>query len=149
MISVRSIAVVLIALFLVFPGCEDQGNTDVNSPNPGTEPSTYTYKAYTSAGILAVVGALTLARIDSTMIAGTWVLEGVSSIDSVGPQLGTGRLAGELTESKLSLDLNPGWRDNNVVLIGSIEREKIVGTWTWITFAGPRTKGSFEAVKKQ
>ena len=149
MTSVRSIAVALTVLWLVYPGCKDQGDTTVNSLVPGTEPSTYTYRAYTSAGILAVAGTLTMAATDSARIAGTWVLQGISSLDSVGPQLGTGTLAGQLTGSKLSLDLNPGWRDNNVVLIGSIEREKIAGTWTWITFAGPRTSGSFEAVRKE
>jgi hypothetical protein len=149
MTLVRSIAIVLIALFLVSPGCEDHGVATVNSPIPGAEPSTYTYRAYTSAGVLAVIGTLTMARSDSTRIVGTWALEGVSSIDSVGPQVGTGMLAGELKSSKLTLDLNPGWRDHNVILTGSIEGEKIVGSWMWITFAGPRTSGTFEVARKK
>ncbi|HCA80187.1 MAG TPA: hypothetical protein DEP53_10675 [Bacteroidetes bacterium] len=149
MCLVRSIATVLIVLYLGFPGCADQGEATVDSLVPGSEPSAYAYRAYTSAGVLAVVGTLTMARSDSTTIAGTWASEGVSSTDSVGPQLGAGTLAGELTGARLSLNLNPGWADNNVILIGSIEGEKIVGTWTWVTFAGPRTHGTFEAVKKK
>lgn len=90
-----------------------------------------------------------MAKTDSTAIAGTWAFQGVSSVDRVGPQVGSGTLAGELTGSKLSIDLNPGWRDNNVILIGSAQGEKIVGTWSWITFAGPTSNGTFEAVKKE
>jgi len=149
MTSVHSIAIVIGLLCLGLAGCQDQGENAVDSPLPETEPSAYSYRAYTSAGILAVVGTLTLARTDSTRITGTWTLEGVSSTDRVGPQVGTGILAGEFRDPKLSLDLNPGWRDNNVILIGSIQGTKIVGTWAWITFAGPTTNGTFEAVRKK
>lgn len=147
MTPVHSIAAVMIVLCLAFPACEDQGESTVISPLPGAVPTAYSYRAYTSAGLLAVVGTLTLAKTDSTKIAGTWATEGVSSIDRVGPQLGAGTLAGVLTGSTLSVDLNPGWRDNNVILVGSVEGGKIAGTWSWVTFAGPTSNGTFEAVR--
>jgi hypothetical protein len=149
MTFVRLLGVLLIVLCLVSPGCEDKGENSVSSPFPGTDPSAYSYRAYTSAGALAVSGTLTLARTDSTLVTGTWSLEGVSSTDRVGPQIGNGTLAGTLKSSKISVDLNPGWRDNNVILTGVIEGEKIVGTWAWITFSGPTTNGAFEAVRKK
>ncbi len=113
--------IALITLCLVSPACEDHGENPINDPFPGTQPSTYSYRAYTSAGVLAVVGTCTLARTDSTSIGGAWSLEGVSSIDRIGPQVGAGTLAGQLKGSKLSVNLNPGWADNNVILTGSIE----------------------------
>jgi hypothetical protein len=149
MTFIRLLSVAVLVLCLLSPACEDQGEDPVSSPYPGTVPSTYTYRAYTSSGALAVQGTLTLARSDSTTIVGTWTLEGVLSIDRVGPQIGTGTVAGVMTGSTLSLDLNPGWRDNNVILHGTIDGEKIVGTWSWVTFAGPTTNGAFEAVRKK
>jgi hypothetical protein len=137
----------MIWLCLAFPACEDQGDSILASPFPGTDPSTYTYRAYTSAGALAVAGSIILTRTDSTTVAGSWTLNGVSSTDRVGPQIGAGTLAGRIEGSRLSVNLNPGWADNNVILAGSIEGEKIVGTWSWITFAGPTASGSFEAVR--
>jgi hypothetical protein len=145
----HSIAAALILLCLGFPACDDQGENIVSNPFPGPEPSTYTYRAYTSAGVLAVSGSITLARTDSTTVAGSWVLNGISSTDRVGPQIGAGTLAGRIEGSKLSINLNPGWADNNVILAGSVEGEKIAGTWSWVTFAGPASSGTFEAVRKQ
>jgi hypothetical protein len=144
MTFVRSLASVFTVLCLGLAGCEDRG---VESAVPHLAPSKYSYKAYTSGGVLAVVGTVNLAKADSTTVNGTWALESVLSGVQVGPQIGAGTLVGGFTDSKCWFNLNPGWSDNNVFLAGSVEADRIVGTWTWITFAGPTTNGSFEAVR--
>ena len=49
--------------------------------------------------------------------------------------------------TSISMNLNPGWADNNVVLSGTVEKDRISGKWTWITFVGPTAEGTFEAIK--
>lgn len=139
----------LLVLCLSLTACRDQGEESITGPRPGKDPTTYDYRGYTSGGTLAVSGTLTIAAKDSNGIVGTWALEGVGSVDRIGPQIGAGTLQGVLTDSKISIDLNPGWRDNNVILLGSVGEDKISGTWSWVTIAGPTSTGTFEAVKKK
>lgn len=146
---IRAISLIVFAFTISNLVCEDSGDSAVNSPYPDRTPSTYQYRAYTAEGTLAVVGTITLQKTDSEVLAGTWALEGVADINRVGPQLGAGKLAGRLEGPSISVDLNPGWADNNVILAGTVGTDKISGTWTWVTFVGPTSSGSFEAVKKQ
>lgn len=139
----------LLVLCLLLTACKDQGEEFIAGPRPGKDPTTYEYRGYTSGGTLGVSGSMTIAGSDSNGIVGTWVLEGVGSVDRLGPQIGAGILEGTLTDSRITIDLNPGWRDNNVILHGSIQNDRISGTWLWVTFAGPTSTGSFEAVRKK
>ena len=45
------------------------------------------------------------------------------------------------------IDLTPGNADNNAVLQGTWSGHSLSGTWTWITISGPRTTGSFTAIR--
>jgi hypothetical protein len=137
------------AICLHVPACEDSGKSTVNGPLLSPTSASLHYKAYTSSGALAVVGTMTLAKTDTVSVQGSWVLEGVAGVNGVGPQVGTGTLRGRVEGSTISLNLNPGWVDNNVILAGTIESEKISGTWTWVTFSGPTSSGRFEATKSK
>jgi hypothetical protein len=137
--------VVSFAILIFSQGCRDSGDSPVNSLLPGPTPSTYDYRAYTSGGTLAVVGTITLQIRDSLSLTGTWANEGVSDLNKIGPQVGAGTLVGKLDGLSISVNLNPGWADNNVILAGSVEADKISGTWTWVSFIGPTSSGKFEA----
>jgi len=109
-----------------------------------TSPS-YSYLATDSSGIPLVQGLLTLSWKDST-ITGTWKLSKIGNAQNTGPQIGNGTLRGTIHNGIYYIDMNPGWADNNVFLIGRIEDEIFLrGSWTWSTIVGPTNGGTFEA----
>lgn len=126
--------------------CTDEGDPVVSDLQPGY-PVNYSYRGFNAKGVLSVVGTMSLTATDTTSVIGTWAFEGVSPGDQVGPQVGSGRLVGNVQQTAISINLNPGWADNNVLLLGTIGSHRITGRWTWVTFAGPTTDGTFEAVQ--
>jgi hypothetical protein len=70
----------------------------------------------------------------------------------IGPQVDGGQLQGEFTnEGQIVLNLNPTMADNNVRLIGKIDRAggndsgHMTGAWTYSNFTGMANHGLFEA----
>ena len=109
-------------------------------PSSGGDPSgVYSYLA--QIGNAPVVeGRLTLVVADDSSVTGTWELQRVPASDTtitVGPQLGSGTLRGQLAASGLWLDLNPGWADNNVFLsLSSQTAASLAGLWDHSTLLG-------------
>ena len=137
---------IVLALFFSLVACTDEGDSVGSDLHPGV-PVSYSYRGFDAKGLLVVVGPMSLTATDTTSVSGTWAFEGVSAGNHIGPQVGSGRLVGNIQGTTISINLNPGWADNNVILLGTIGSHQITGTWTWVTFAGPTTKGTFEAVK--
>jgi hypothetical protein len=137
-----------LTLFLSLVACADKGDSPVGSLQPGGVPTRYNYKAYNSKGDLAVRGTMTLSIIDTTTVAGIWSFVAVLPAEKVGPQVGTGTLAGTLQKSSISINLNPGWADNNVFLQGTLSSDRITGRWMWSTFIGQTAEGTFEAIRE-
>ncbi|MBI3578064.1 MAG: hypothetical protein HY089_01470 [Ignavibacteriales bacterium] len=138
-------AVLVFTTFIV--GCKDSGeqvagkiNDQINYPTNG-----YTYKAYDSNGNVVVEGTFSLTINKAGEVSGSWAFEKRGQSDKIGPQVGTGSLNGKKDGSAISINLNPGWADNNVFLNGKIENGKITGKWSWSTFIGPTSEGNFEA----
>jgi len=98
-----------------------------------------------------VEGTLTLIVAADSSVSGSWELHRVPGLDptvSVGPQLGNGPLAGQLTTAGVWLDLNPGWADNNVfVALHSESAAELLGTWDHSTIIGPVTGGSVRLLR--
>ncbi|MBF8294515.1 MAG: hypothetical protein HW389_1060 [Bacteroidetes bacterium] len=136
----------VLALSLSLVACTDKGDPVVSDLQPGF-PVNYNYQGFDAKGLLVVAGTMSLTATDTTSVRGTWAFEGISLIDKIGPQVGSGRLVGNIQQTTISINLNPGWVDNNVLLLGTIESHRITGRWTWVTFAGPTTEGRFEAVR--
>jgi hypothetical protein len=137
---------IVLAVSFSLVACTDTGDPVVSDLQPGF-PVNYSYRAFAANGSLVVAGTMSLTATDTTSVTGTWAFEGISLIDKIGPQVGSGRLVGNVKETTISINLNPGWADNNVQLLGTIGSHRITGTWTWVTFVGPTTKGTFEAVQ--
>jgi len=110
----------------------------------------YLYKGFDTNGILVVKGILNLSIGNSNRVQGNWNLQVVKlrPTRKLGPQIGSGKLAGEIHDSKISLNLNPGWFDNNVRLNGQVTATNISGEWGYYGFAGKIVGGKFEAAKK-
>lgn len=119
----------------------------------------YSYKGYDSLQRPIVTGSLTLERIDSTHFRGRWHLIASDSISAIGPQTGTGQLAGTFgPPHAILINLNPGVADNNVFLQGVADTSIFLrglgeppswhGTWEWSTFVGRTNYGTFVAAAK-
>ncbi|MGA3244173.1 MAG: hypothetical protein ABSE41_06140 [Bacteroidota bacterium] len=137
----------VLTLFLPFVACTDRGEQPVESQQPGGVPDKYIYKAYNSKGDLAVSGTMTLVGIDTTSVSGTWSFVEVLPSEKVGPQVGTGNLTGTIQKSSISINLNPGWVDNNVFLQGTVSADSITGRWMWSTFIALTAEGKFQAIR--
>jgi hypothetical protein len=137
---------IVLALSCSLVSCTDNGDPLVSDLQPGF-PVNYDYRGFDAKGSLVVAGTMSMTATDTTSVSGTWAFEGVSLVDKIGPQVGSGRLVGNIQQTTISINLNPGWADNNVLLFGTIGSRRITGRWTWVTFAGPTTEGTFEAIK--
>jgi hypothetical protein len=108
------------------------------------------YQVTTQAGAPLLTGRLVIDILEDSTIVGTWSTHWVSGADTtveVGDQVGSGTLAGRQTEDGAHIDLNPGYADNNVILLAAPAEKGFAGTWYWSTIAGPRTGGRFTAVR--
>jgi hypothetical protein len=108
----------------------------------------FEYRAYDGDGELLLVGTVTLETDADSSIAGTWEIRWAPGADTttvVGPQVGSGTLAGWLRAEYAAIDLNPGWADNNVFLVARAEDHGALrGEWHYSTFIGPVAEGRFE-----
>ena len=148
--GIRCVSItILILLSLSSIACTDEGAPNAGGSGPWGNPVSYSYRAYNSAGNLLVDGTLTMAMEDSTSIVGSWALDQVQASDKVGPQVGTGKLAGMMAGKSVWINLNPSWVDNNVFLQGTMDGSRMSGKWMWSTFVGSTAEGTFEAIKKQ
>ncbi|MCX5752718.1 MAG: hypothetical protein NTW97_03620 [Candidatus Krumholzibacteria bacterium] len=109
----------------------------------------FLYRGYDSAGKLIIRGWLAINAGDAERVEGRWCLDRIGAPDSIGPQLGLGRLLGRLEGTRLSLNLNPGFLDFNVALTGTFDAASFKGTWRYCTIRGIVGEGAFEAIKKK
>jgi hypothetical protein len=121
---------------LLAAGCTD------HPAAPGSLAGIYHYTAYTAADSAAVAGTITLIESEPAVLTGRWALGAVDPGANVGPQTGAGTLRGSGAPG-VTIDLNPGWADNNVFLEGTASGRVISGTWQWTTLTGPAAGGRF------
>jgi hypothetical protein len=119
----------------------------ISGPAPKEEGGAqYYYVGYDTAGGEIVRGLLVIVRGDSTIVTGTWNFRLTDSrATMIGPQVGSGTLMGTWEDSNLSLNLNPQYADNNVILIGTCSNRALAGKWQYIGFAGVLNEGTFRA----
>lgn len=129
-----------------FPDC-GAGLLSEGPPATGV----YAYAACDSAGQLLLLGQLTLSVAPSGSVEGSWHIDWVPGADrstEVGPQVGGGTLAGSVHGTQVTLTLNPGWADNNVLLTGTWGSGGGGGSWSYVAFTGPRAAGPFAASRR-
>ena len=108
----------------------------------------YNYTAYDSLGRVVAEGELFFKFQDSSNVKGEWEIVEVGNPQNIGPQIGKGKLEGELTDVQLMIGLNPDYVDNNVTLVGEIENNIYSGSWFYSSFIGLTNYGLFEAKKE-
>jgi hypothetical protein len=137
-------SLIITLLFILFISCEKDESSLGFEPGP---PGSYSYQAYDSLGNLIVGGWLSFEFTDSVGIEGTWNLKNLTDRNDLGPQIGDGILKGGSSDSRIWMELNPQFRDNNLHLEGTTDDDRIEGTWAWLTFAGVSNWGTFKAIK--
>lgn len=120
-------------------------STYVRPPPPPVD--TLNYTCY-YMGLPAVTGWFTMKATERGKIAGEWHFSYVGEPVDVGPQVGDGSLIGTVQGDHVEISLNPGWRDANVDLDGTMTGDLYAGEWTYTTFVGIRSYGPFEATRK-
>jgi hypothetical protein len=108
----------------------------------------YQYTGYASNGDKIVEGQLSITSIESDRLKGEWQLNQVGDAVNIGPQVGTGNLAGSISKGEIYINLNPNMADNNVRLRGKVEGNRFRGTWSFDGEGGALNKGTFKASKK-
>lgn len=133
-------------IFLLLSSCFllTCNNSIVDSLSNGN----YNYTAYDSLGIVVAEGKLFFKFQDSSNVKGEWEIVEVGNPQNIGPQIGKGKLEGELTDGQLMIGLNPDYVDNNVTLVGEIENNIYSGSWFYSSFIGLTNYGLFEAKKE-
>lgn len=81
----------------------------------------------------------------TTSFQGTWKLLGAEPSFPKGA-VREGHYIAAMSGGQMTIDLNPGTEDNNVILMGAIANGKVTGNWTLSTFAGDQPMGRFELV---
>lgn len=120
---------------------------DTIQTGPASLGGIYAYTAYDDADSALVTGIIVLRNSTSPLLSGTWNLDTTETGGPVGPQVGSGSLAGS-TEGGISINLNPQMADNNIILNGTSGRNEITGTWQWVTFSGVSAEGRFGMKKR-
>ena len=140
----RAIRLTVLLLVAATYACDDP----TLSPVSGDPSGVYGYLAH--SGVIPVVtGTMTLQVAEDSAVTGSWELRRVPGSDpniQVGPQLGSGTLAGRLDAAGfVAVDLNPGWADNNVFLVlDGYTPDRLTGTWDHSTLIGPVAGGPVE-----
>ena len=137
----RSGLVFVILAAILWPGCNDTGT----EPTPA---GAYGYTSYDSKGVAVVEGWLTMILSDTGAVSGEWHFRAIGAPQNIGPQTGDGSLIGAVDKERVWVDLNPRFRDNNLLLDGKIDGNRYSGSWAWISFIGVTNQGTFEAARK-
>jgi hypothetical protein len=150
----RIFASLILLLSLVSFACKESSGPTHMTPVPVSDLEIalatvqYTYTGYARDGSPIVRGFLYLHRQDSLTVTGRWQLRALADTNRIGPQHGHGTLVGHLRGNVLSINLNPDYVDNNVLLTGRFSRTGYSGQWQWVGFRGVITSGTFQAVRR-
>lgn len=136
----KFVVIIFITIIISFISC-DEGTVGP------THSSTYSYTSYDTKGNTIVKGWLIMDYQDSSQITGEWNFEKIGNPKDIGPQVGSGKLVGSLEPDRVLVELNPQYKDNNLLLSGTIKDNNYSGVWQWISFTGITNHGTFEAIK--
>jgi len=132
------LALLLVAACTIDPG-----------PSAAVRSGVFRYTARSVSGEPLLTGKIELDCLEDSTVTGRWTiawLPGADSTAPVGPQVGSGELAGTRVGDTLRLQLNPNNADHNVDLEATRGGSGYTGRWQWVTFTGPRAAGPFSAV---
>ena len=126
-------------ILILFIGCNQF--EQILSPEKG---EFYDYTAFNSSGTVVAQGWLFL-KLQDDQVKGEWNVKKIGTAENIGPQIGSGTLAGEHKGDSIWVDLQPQMRDNNLLLQGCLRNNTYSGKWIYVSFIGPTNTGTFTA----
>ena len=129
--NMKRLFAVICAGVLLLESCEDLGTSYA-----GSFLGTFSFRSFDTLKVEVAQGTLSHFKNDSA-VSGHWSFADGRS----------GELEGTAINSDLSLNLNPHYVDNNLLLRGTIARDTFAGTWEQIGFPGVMARGTFVAVR--
>ena len=148
----RRLSALTALLAFALASCDDY---DRSEPIDLEGERTYSYTAYAEDGTRLLVGTIVLhprytrANFEQE-IEGEWMIRwapGADTTSLVGPQVGSGPLAGIATEDGIILHLPPISVDNTVQLTGIVRNNEFSGEWSYSTIAGPAARGDRKSTR--
>ena len=133
--------VLLLFSILIFVACEEERLKD----------KPYQYIAYYGTSLrVCAKGTIEFTIENDSTLVGTWSIEANDGFtqNEIGPQVGSGKLTGQIKNDQFYVNLNPGWSNNNIFLNGYYG-DVTHGWWSWSTFNGARSSGSFNLKKSE
>lgn len=138
----------LLALLIIGLAALPGSSASSTAQPPETSPvGDYYYAGLDGSGHKIIEGTLSITSVEADSLSGNWQFHKVGRARKIGPQVGTGKLIGQIKDGKIYINLNPNMADNNVNLRGTLEGRLFHGTWSYNGFAGPLAKGTFQAKK--
>ena len=131
----------ILFLLLVF-SCEDKEN----SKNPINIPD---------GMVICATGFIEMTIATDSTVTGSWDITAADGFTNdysdlnkvfIGPQIGTGQLAGNIKDGQIQINMNPRIADYNIFLNGNYSNENVIGYWLLSLFRGldDEVSGSFE-----
>ena len=134
---------ILVLSLLIFNRCKQASETVVFDVPQGS----YAYFGYDTSSTLVAKGWFKYEYEDSVNIKGHWKFKKIGNPGNIGPQDGEGELVGMISDTSVSINLQPNFADNNIILVGKFDNKYIYGNWQWVTFAGITNSGKFNSMK--
>jgi hypothetical protein len=99
-----------------------------------------------ASGNIIAIGGLQLPQpipVNGKTWKGSWQLR---SWTAAFPAIATtqGKYVGTVRDEQVSIDLNPGMADDNIVLAAAVTTTVLRGSWYHATLSGPKTMGTFQ-----
>lgn len=140
-----------LALALLVAACDSTAPS--SGPLTIVDGGNYTYTAYSGLSGPVLIGTMHLewvispgTAIPPRLLGGTWETHwapGADTTAQVGPQVGSGTLAGQTDQSGVQLSILPNLVDYGVSLEGLVHGYDVNGTWQYSTIGGPVRGGRF------
>jgi hypothetical protein len=113
------------------------------------QPDEYSFVMEDTAMVKLAEGTLTVTDIKDSAVSGNYNFSKVYKENFPGYNTMKGNFSGNYSPSgnKVFLNMNPKVTDNNVFVNLYITKTSLVGEWTYSTFSGTGSKGSFRAYK--
>jgi hypothetical protein len=141
-------AFTIVPAILICCSLNSCGKNDLISDPSLAPPGSYSYASYDSLGVRIVEGWFTLLIADSAHVTGEWHFTQIAGGAAIGPQVGNGNLEGGFHSHQLWVELNPQYRDHNLLLGGTYSDTAYVGTWQAIGIMGIYNYGAFFAARR-
>lgn len=135
---------------ILFAGLLLLAATGCDSSTSGAETGTFQTTLFDAEDAPAYAGELRLEFSEGPTdgpqpVTGRWQLEGRNGRPDLAP--GSGSISGSRIGANIGLTLLTESSDSGIELSGTLSGDRIDGTWSRITIAGPTPVGAFEAVR--